>query len=66
MCDCKIDVESTWIPTLHQMDHVSRSLGLVSKNHLVEVGQNTKPGDHGTLNAHNHWFILFYHARGPA
>ena len=21
---------------------------------------NTKLGDHGTPNAHNHWFILFY------
>ena len=21
---------------------------------------NTKPGDQGTLNAHNSWFILFY------
>ena len=27
---------------------------------------NTKPGDHGTLNTHNNWFILFYHAWGPA
>ena len=26
---------------------------------------NTKPRDHGTLNAHNHWFILFYHVWGP-
>jgi hypothetical protein len=22
---------------------------------------NTKPGDRGTLNAHNRWFILFRH-----
>ena len=27
---------------------------------------NTKLGDHGTLNAHNRWFILFYHVWGPA
>jgi hypothetical protein len=27
---------------------------------------NTKPGDCGTLNAHNRWFILFYDVRGPA
>ena len=26
---------------------------------------NTKPGDHGTLNAHNCWCILFYHGWGP-
>ena len=27
---------------------------------------NTKPRDHGTPNAHNHWFILFNHEWGPA
>ena len=27
---------------------------------------NTKLGDHGTLNAHNHGFILIYHAWGSA
>ena len=27
---------------------------------------NTKPGDHGILNAHNYRFILFYHVWGPA
>ena len=27
---------------------------------------NIKPGDHGTPNAHNRWFILFHHVWGPA
>jgi hypothetical protein len=27
---------------------------------------NTKHGDHGILNAHNCWFILFYHMWGSA
>jgi hypothetical protein len=27
---------------------------------------NTKLEDHGTPNAHNHWFILFYHVWRPA
>ena len=27
---------------------------------------NTKPGYHGTLNAHNRWFIIFYHVWGPS
>ena len=27
---------------------------------------NTKLGDHGTMNAHNRWFILFYRVWGPA
>ena len=26
----------------------------------------TKPGNHGTLNVYNCWFILFYHVWGPA
>ena len=26
---------------------------------------NTNPGDHGTPNAHNCWFMLFYHVWGP-
>ena len=31
VCECKMDVTSTWIPTWHRMGHVSRSLGLFSK-----------------------------------
>ena len=27
---------------------------------------NLNLGDHGTPSAHNRWFILFYHIRGPA
>ena len=27
---------------------------------------NTKSGDHGTPNTHNHWFILLYHVWGHA
>ena len=46
-----MDVKSTWIPTWHQMDHVSWSFGLYSKPPLGGM-PNTKPGDHGTLNAH--------------
>ena len=60
VCECKTDVKSTWIPTWHQTDHVSLSLGRFSKTTLLEVG------DHGTLNAHNHRFILLHHVSGPA
>ena len=31
ICECNMDVKSTCIPTWHQMDHVSWSLGLFSK-----------------------------------
>ena len=31
LCECKMDVKSTWIPTWHRTDHISWSLGLVSK-----------------------------------
>ena len=30
-CESKMDVNSTWTPTWHQTEHVSRPLGLVSK-----------------------------------
>ena len=33
-----MDVKSTWIPTWHRMDHVSWSLGLMSKTRLLKVG----------------------------
>ena len=65
MCECKMDVESARIPTWHQMDHVSWSFGLFQKPPLGGR-PNTKPGDHGTLNAHNLWFFLLYHMWGPA
>ena len=34
----------TWIPTCHEMDHISRLLGLYLENHLLKVGlsQNRK------------------------
>jgi hypothetical protein len=31
VCECRMDLKSSWIPTWHQMDHVSWSLGLFSK-----------------------------------
>ena len=31
VCKCKMDVKPTWIPTWHQVDYVSWSLGLFSK-----------------------------------
>ena len=37
VCECKMDVMSTWIPTWHRMDHVSWSPGLFFKNHVLEV-----------------------------
>ena len=44
VCECKMDVKFTWIPTWHWLDHVSWSL----------VGRpNTKSRDHGTPNTHN-------------
>ena len=32
-----MDVSLTWILTWHQRDHVSQSLGLFLKNHVLEV-----------------------------
>ena len=63
VCECKMDTKSTWIPTWHQMDHLSWSLGLFPP---LGGRPNTKPGDHGTPNTHNRWFVLLYRAWGPA
>ena len=52
-----------------------QALSLVEKAEPVQVRftlrlrdqhRNAKLGDHGTLNAHNCWFILFHHVWGPA
>ena len=63
--ECKMDVKSTWITTWHWMDHVSWSLDYSQKPPLGGRS-NTKPGDPGTSNAHNCWFVLFYHVWRPA
>ena len=67
ICECNMDVKSTWIPTWHQMDRVSWSLGLISKPPPLGGRPNTKPlGDHRTPNTHNHhMFIPFYHVWRP-
>ena len=31
VCECKMDAKSTWLPTWHQVDNVSWSLGLFSR-----------------------------------
>ena len=36
----------------------------ISINRLLEVGLTQNRGDHGTPNAHNRWFIFFYHVWG--
>ena len=60
-----MDVKSTWIPTWHQMDHFHGHFDYFQKSPLGG-SPNTKPVDHGTPNAHDRWFIVFYHVWGPA
>ena len=57
VCECKMDVKYTWIPTWHQMDHVSWSFGLFLKDALHP--QKMKSGDHYTPNPHKYWFFYF-------
>ena len=66
VCESKMDVKSIWIPTWHQMDHVSWLLGLRYFEKPPLGGRRyTKPGNHGTPDACNRCFVLFYHAWGP-
>ena len=47
-----------WIMFHGRLDHFTKPLLGGRSNIKLQ-------GDHGTLNAHNHWFILFYHVWGP-
>jgi hypothetical protein len=52
VCECKMDVRSTWISTWYKMDHIHGHLDYFQKPPLG--GRiNTKPINHGTLNACN-------------
>ena len=61
-----MDVKSTW-KFLHGIQWIMFH-GHLDYFQKPPLGgrPNTKPGDHGTPNAHNRWFILFYHVWGPA
>ena len=64
VCECMVDVKAYM-----DSDMASNGSGFtvtwtILKNHFLEVG-HTKPRNHGTPNAHNRWFILFYHMWGP-
>ena len=63
ICECEMDVQFARIPTWHQMDHVTQ---IIIKNNLLEVGLTQNRTTMALQNAHNHWFILLYHGRGPA
>ena len=53
VCECKMDVKFTWIPTWHRMDHVSWSLGLFFKTHFLEVGLTQNQETMTLRNVHN-------------
>ena len=61
VCECKMDVKVYihgigWIVFHGYLDSFQKP--------SLEGRSNTKPEHHGTLNIHNHWFILFYHVWG--
>ena len=70
----RTDGGSVWMQDGYQvyMDSCMASIGscfmvtwIIFKKPFLGGTSNTKPGDHGTPNVHNCWFILFYHAWGP-
>ena len=63
-------VSARWMKTLHSF--LRGIQWIMFHGHLdyfqnpsLGVRPNTKPGDRGTPNAHNRWFILSYHVWGP-
>ena len=67
VCECKLDVKSTWTPP-YKASNGPWFHGHLEYPQKPPLGgrPNTKPGDHGTPNTHNRWFIWFYHARRHA
>ena len=64
-------VNARWMYSLHGFLHGIEWIMFhghldYSQKPLLGGKPNTKLGDHGILNTCNCWFILFYHARGPA
>ena len=62
---CKVDMDS-YVTSKGQYFMVTWILFLFLKKPRLGFRPRTKLGDHGTPNAHNRWFILHYHAWGPA
>ena len=63
-------VNARWIWSLHGFLHGIEWImfhGHLDYFQIPPLGgrPNTTPGDHGTLNVHNLWFIVFYHVWGP-
>ena len=64
-------VNARWMSSLHGFVHGMQWIMFHGhldyfQKPLLGGRSNTKPGDHGTSNAHNRWFIVFYHVWGPA
>ena len=65
VCDCKMDVKSTWIPTWHWMDHVLWLLGLFSNTISWRwVYHKTRTPWHSERSQPSLYSI--YHVWGPA
>ena len=64
VCECKMDVKSTWISRWHWMDHVSWSLGLLSKITSWRQAQH-KTGRPWHFERSQPLVTLFYHVWGP-
>jgi hypothetical protein len=66
-----VHVNARWMKMLHGLLHAIQ--WIMFHGHLDYFPKpsfgsksNTKSGDHGIPNAHNRWFILFYHVWGSA
>ena len=60
VCECKMDVK-VYMDTYMASNGSCFMVPWTIQKPPLGGRPNTKPGDHDILNAHNHWFILFYH-----
>ena len=68
VCECKMDVKSTWMD-LYMVSNGSCFMvtwTIFQKSPLGGRPNTKPPGDHGTLNVRNCWFVLFYHVWGSS
>ena len=65
VCECKMDVKSTWIRYMTSNGSCFAVTWILFKNHLLEVGLTQNRETTALWTRTTCWFILFYHVWGP-
>ena len=66
VCECKMDVKVYMDSYMASNESCFMVTWIILRNHLLDVGLTHNTRRPCTPNAHNRWFIWFYHVWGPA